>query len=72
MAFEKYSDEKLLATKKTIKVLLRTLVIIWLVLLIGFLVFVFFFQKFVGPVTVLPLYLQNNLISKELQNRDLD
>ncbi|RNC89734.1 MAG: hypothetical protein ED555_09755 [Allomuricauda sp.] len=82
MGLESQTTEQLLQNKKKVKIVLMTLVGIWAFLLVSYLIFVLFYAKegsfrpitaipfFIGPITVLPIYLSYQRIQQELKKRE--
>ncbi|NKI32685.1 hypothetical protein [Croceivirga thetidis] len=83
MGFEKYDDEKLVKTTKGLKTVLIALGIIWIALLafyVGTLLYSVEKGNFqfatavpfiVGPVTLLPVFLNYKNFKKEIERRGL-
>lgn len=78
MGLEIQSKEQLLQTKKKVRIVLLTIASIWLFLLASYLIFILFFAEkgsfklitaapfFIGPITILPLYMSYKRIVREL------
>ena len=75
------STEQLKQTKKKLRIVLMTIAGIWIFLMVSYLVFVLFYAKegsfriitavpfFIGPITILPLYLSYKRVAQELEER---
>jgi hypothetical protein len=83
MAFEKYDDNKLIKTAKNMKTIVIVFGVIWLVI-ITFLVgtqiysaekgnfkFISMVPILVGPITMLPIYINYQNFKKEIKKRGL-